>query len=128
MKHIETIKNVTAIEAVPTTVYNEKRLGRAWLNRIKAVLGLPSQRRLAQAARQIEAVRHWEQEFSRLSDGALMQLGRRLRAGSAAVATRQNPSGSVRRHLSLPSVPTRFAPLMCRLPGHRSLLTLLSNS
>src|SRR5438094_826482 len=62
-----------------TPVYTEQRLGKPWSNRLKALLGLPSQRRLARAALKIDIVRHWEQELSRVSDGALVQLGRRLR-------------------------------------------------
>lgn len=76
---METIKNVTAPEALPPTVYSEARLGNRWSNHFQALFGPPSRRRLAAAALRIDAIRHWEQEFSRLSDGALVQLGRRLR-------------------------------------------------
>src|SRR5206468_9285899 len=45
-----------------------------------ALFGLPSQRRLARAALQIDKIRYWEKEFSRLADAAeLKQTGLRLR-------------------------------------------------
>jgi preprotein translocase subunit SecA len=54
------------------------RLGPAWFNRIKALFGLPSQRRLAQAALQIDRIRHWETEYSRIPDAELAHHSRRL--------------------------------------------------
>jgi preprotein translocase subunit SecA len=55
------------------------RFGPRWLNHFRALFGLPSQRRLARAALQIGAIRHWEKEFSRLSDADLRQRGLQLR-------------------------------------------------
>ncbi|HMC65248.1 MAG TPA: preprotein translocase subunit SecA [Gemmataceae bacterium] len=55
------------------------RLGPAWLNASKALLGLPSQRRLARAALQVNKIRSWESEFNRLADADLKQAGLRLR-------------------------------------------------
>jgi preprotein translocase subunit SecA len=54
------------------------RLGPVWLNYVKAVAGTPAQRRLAQAALKIDRIRHWESEFSRLSDPDITHHGRRL--------------------------------------------------
>jgi preprotein translocase subunit SecA len=54
------------------------RLGPTWLNHVKALVGLPSQRRLAQAALQIDRIRHWESEYSRVPDAELAVHGRRL--------------------------------------------------
>ncbi|HEV3205257.1 MAG TPA: preprotein translocase subunit SecA [Gemmataceae bacterium] len=55
------------------------RFGFRWVNYIKALLGTPSQRRLAQAALKINPVRHLEKEFSKLSDAELKQTGLRLK-------------------------------------------------
>jgi preprotein translocase subunit SecA len=55
------------------------RCGPRWLNHIKALFGPPSQRRLAQAALQIDRIRYWEGEFSRLSDAEVKQRGQQLR-------------------------------------------------
>ena len=55
------------------------RFGPRWLNQAKALVGLPPQRRLAYAALQIDRVRHWEKEFSRLSDAEVKQTGLKLR-------------------------------------------------
>lgn len=55
------------------------RLGPRWLNHLKALFGLPSQRRLARAALLIDQVRHWEQKCGKLSDAELLTLGRQLR-------------------------------------------------
>src|SRR5262249_11006078 len=55
------------------------RLGPRWRNHLLALFGLPSQRRLAQAALQIDRIRHWESEFERLNDVQLKQAGLRLR-------------------------------------------------
>jgi preprotein translocase subunit SecA len=56
-----------------------QRLGWHWLNHIKALFGLPSQRRLAQAALQIDKVRYWEMEFDRLSDEEIKVRGQQFR-------------------------------------------------
>src|SRR5262249_46026628 len=55
------------------------RLGPRWLNQIKALFGTPSQRRLAQAALQVNTIRYWEAQASRLSDAELKQQSQRLR-------------------------------------------------
>jgi preprotein translocase subunit SecA len=49
------------------------------LNRVKALLGTPSQRRLARGALKIDAIRYWESELSRLSDDEMKQHGQKLR-------------------------------------------------
>ena len=54
-------------------------MGPRWYNVLKAIVGTPSQRRLARAALQIDKVRHWEKEYERLSDVELKQIGLRLR-------------------------------------------------
>ena len=57
------------------------------MNHFKALFGLPWQRRLAYAALQIDKIRHWEGEFSKLSDADLklkgMQLRGRARGGES---------------------------------------------
>jgi len=55
------------------------RFGPRWLNHLRALLGLPTQRRLARAALHIDAIRHWEQEFDRLWGAELKQRGVQLR-------------------------------------------------
>jgi preprotein translocase subunit SecA len=76
----------TAIpETVPQTAYDEgpvrpaNRLGRRPFNYFKALLGLPPQRRLAQAALRVPHIRYWEKEFSRLSDAEIKLRGQQLR-------------------------------------------------
>jgi preprotein translocase subunit SecA len=66
-------------EPVPTRVSASDRLGSKWFNHVKALFGPPAKRRLARAALQVDRVRHFEKEFSKLSDGELRQLGLRLR-------------------------------------------------
>ena len=58
---------------------SEGRLGSRWLNQIKALVGVPWQRRLAHAALQVPRVRYWEGEFGRLPDDELKQRSMRLR-------------------------------------------------
>jgi preprotein translocase subunit SecA len=55
------------------------RLGSAWSNQFRALFGPPPQRRLARAALQIERVRYWEKEFTRLSDAEVKVTGQQLR-------------------------------------------------
>src|SRR6516165_6820873 len=62
---------------MPRSVSN--RFGPRWSNHLKALLGTPSQRRLARAALQIDRVRYWEQQFERLSDPETREVGLRLR-------------------------------------------------
>jgi preprotein translocase subunit SecA len=54
-------------------------MGARWANHLKALFGLPSQRRLARAALQVDRIRYWEKEFSRLNDAELRQRGLQLR-------------------------------------------------
>jgi preprotein translocase subunit SecA len=64
-----------------TSVYRNipGRLGPRWLNHLRALLGTPSRRRRARAALQIDKVRYWESEFSRLADAEIKQRGQQLR-------------------------------------------------
>jgi preprotein translocase subunit SecA len=55
------------------------RLGRRWQMQLRALFGTPSQRRLAQAALQIDQVRYWEAELSKLNDAELHTRGLQLR-------------------------------------------------
>jgi preprotein translocase subunit SecA len=57
----------------------KNRLGRRWLNYFLSLFGTPSQRRLARGALQIDHVRHWEEEASKLSDADIRQRGLQLR-------------------------------------------------
>src|SRR4051812_13037607 len=63
------------------------RLGLRWINAVKAVAGTPAQRRLAYAALQVPRIRHWEKEFSKLSDADMrlrsLQLRGRARGGES---------------------------------------------
>jgi preprotein translocase subunit SecA len=55
------------------------RLGSSLVNRVKALVGLPWQRRLARASLWVPRVRRWETEFDKLDDVALKTAGLRLR-------------------------------------------------
>jgi preprotein translocase subunit SecA len=66
-------------EVVVGRVSRTDRLGIRWANHLKALLGLPSQRRLARAALQVDRIRHWESEFGRLNDVELRQRGLQMR-------------------------------------------------
>jgi preprotein translocase subunit SecA len=57
----------------------KNRLGRRGPNYLKALLGLPPQRRLAQAALQVDRIRYWEKQYSKLNDAELKQRGLQLR-------------------------------------------------
>jgi preprotein translocase subunit SecA len=50
-----------------------------WMNWIKAVVGLPWQRRLSWAALQITRIRRYEREYSRLTDAEVTAVARRQR-------------------------------------------------
>jgi len=65
-------------EPLPT-VTGRRSLSPRWLNVAKALLGTPSQRRLARGILQIDSARHWESEFGRLNDVELKQAAARLR-------------------------------------------------
>ena len=69
---------------VPGTIPSQEsvsfdRFGLRWLNHLRALFGLPTQRRLARAALQIDAIRHWEKEFDRLSDAELKHRSLQMR-------------------------------------------------
>jgi preprotein translocase subunit SecA len=66
-------------EAGPIRASGTGRLGLRSVNYSKALFGLPSQRRLARAALQIDRIRYWEKEFTRLNDAELRQRGLQLR-------------------------------------------------
>src|SRR5207248_1107802 len=55
------------------------RLGGLLTNQVQALFGTPAQRRLAQAALQIDKIRYWEKELSRLSDAELHKRGLQFR-------------------------------------------------
>lgn len=55
------------------------RLGTPLMNHVRALFGSPAQRRLARAALFIDKIRHYEAEFSKLSDAELKQRGQQLR-------------------------------------------------
>ena len=55
------------------------RLGSRWVNRLKALLGLPWERRLARAALAVPRIRAWEDKYDGLLDGELKECGLRLR-------------------------------------------------
>jgi preprotein translocase subunit SecA len=55
------------------------RFGPRWLNHAKALFGPPASRRLAHAALQVRAIRHWEKEFSKLADAEILKRGAQLR-------------------------------------------------
>src|SRR5436305_1846749 len=58
------------------------RMGPRAYNRLRALFGLPWQRRLAYAALQVDAVRHWEAELGKLDDAALKKVAAKLRGGA----------------------------------------------
>src|SRR2546421_676019 len=55
------------------------RMGPRAYNRLRALFGLPWQRRLAYAALQVDAVRHWEAEYDKLDAAALRKTAAKLR-------------------------------------------------
>ncbi len=55
------------------------RMGGRWRNQLRALFGTPSQRRLARAALQVDRVRYWETELSKLNDAELHKRGLQLR-------------------------------------------------
>ena len=90
---MDTTSLQTQIQHAPSTALpfeqrnRRNRLGSRPLNHFKALFGLPWQRRLARAALQIDKIRYWEGEFSKLSDAELklkgMQLRGRARGGES---------------------------------------------
>ena len=74
----------TALHAVPETIEplrrdSRGRLGTRAFNYIKWLAGTPARRRLAYAALQVDRIRSWESEFSRLTDAEMKQRGLHLR-------------------------------------------------
>ncbi len=57
----------------------KRRLGWRWSNAVKALIGLPWQRRLGWAALQVARIRSWEKQFEKLSDTDLRSRGLVLR-------------------------------------------------
>ena len=55
------------------------RFGPFWLKHLKALFGPPAGRRLAYAALQVGAIRHWEKESSKLTDAEILKRGAQLR-------------------------------------------------
>src|SRR5437762_2454621 len=69
-------------EAAPpefTRLNATNRLGPVWRNRLVALFGTPSQRRLAHAALQIDQVRYWESELNKPNDAELHKRGLQFR-------------------------------------------------
>jgi preprotein translocase subunit SecA len=66
---------------------SQNRFGARWLLYLKALLGTPSQRRLAWAGLQIDRIRHWEKEWHKHSDQEMaahaLQLKGRARGGES---------------------------------------------
>jgi preprotein translocase subunit SecA len=56
-----------------------RRLGPLWYNALKALLGLPWQRRLGWAALAVPRIRSWEKKFDRLSDAEIRSTSATLR-------------------------------------------------
>jgi preprotein translocase subunit SecA len=55
------------------------RFGPRWWNYFRALFGPPTKRRLGRAALQIDHIRHWEQEYGRLSDEEVKLRGAQMR-------------------------------------------------
>ncbi|MFO0968290.1 MAG: preprotein translocase subunit SecA [Gemmataceae bacterium] len=62
-----------------TRLHGKNRLGSRLANYARLLFGLPSQRRLARGGLAIAAIRHFEAEFSKLSDTEVRQRGLQLR-------------------------------------------------
>jgi preprotein translocase subunit SecA len=58
---------------------NYDRFGTRWWSRCKAWFGTPSKRRLAYAALQVPPIRHWETEFSKLTDAEVQKAALHMR-------------------------------------------------
>ncbi|HXG08461.1 MAG TPA: preprotein translocase subunit SecA [Gemmataceae bacterium] len=71
---------VTAPPDVVAAQPARSRLGPRWRNRLLALLGLPWQRRLARAALLVDSIRHWERQFSRISDEDMKRVALQLRS------------------------------------------------
>jgi preprotein translocase subunit SecA len=66
-------------DALPAPPAPGNRLGPRWLNALKALVGLPWQRRLARAALYVPRIRRWEKKFEKLNADDLRLTGLRLR-------------------------------------------------
>ncbi len=55
------------------------RMGPGWWNLLRSLVGLPWQRRLGWAARQVPRIRAWEEKYQHLSDDELRIAGLKLR-------------------------------------------------
>jgi len=77
----------TATLERPAAIYPEQvlkantlgRLGGRWFNYLRLILGTPSQRRLGFGGLQVGTIRHWETEYSRLTDADIRKQGQLLR-------------------------------------------------
>jgi preprotein translocase subunit SecA len=72
---------LTATESAALTslAQNFDRSGSRWWHYLVALFGTPSKRRLAYSTLQIPSIRHWESEFSKLTDAEVRQKGLHLR-------------------------------------------------
>jgi preprotein translocase subunit SecA len=79
--NVATVETSLSAPETQSSVYRNipGRLGPRWLNHLRALLATPSRRRRARAALQIDKVRYWESELSRLSDADIKQRGQQLR-------------------------------------------------
>jgi preprotein translocase subunit SecA len=68
-------KSSVAASDTPTN----RRLTPTPLHRLKALAGLPAQRRLARAILHIPSIRHWESQYLRMTDPELKQVSAKLR-------------------------------------------------
>jgi preprotein translocase subunit SecA len=76
-----TAANTLTVATAPqhSVAAGTNRLGSRLLNHFKALFGVPSQRRRAQAALQVRKIRFWENEFDRLSDEEVKLRGLQFR-------------------------------------------------
>ncbi len=76
--------NVAVIDVPSSRANMRNRLGRTWLNYVRFLFGTPSQRRLARGGLYIDAVRHWEVEYGKMTDEEVRRQGLRLRGRARA--------------------------------------------
>src|SRR5687767_3343927 len=79
LNDIAALPSDAAVKPLEDRANRTDRFGLRLLNLVKAWFGTPSQRRLAQGALQIDQIRHWENEFSKLTDQEILQRGQQLR-------------------------------------------------
>src|SRR5262249_9253362 len=65
---------------VPIVGPSRRRLGSRGKNRLLALVGLPWQRRLAQAALRVERIRYYENEYRQIADEEMKRLAQQFRA------------------------------------------------